>query len=214
MNLRQSLDEYKTKLASTLSKEVLEVLSRNTSLLQERNLAEQAVSVGDNFPTFSLPDSRGEVHSLQETLEKGPVIVSFFRGGWCPYCVLELKALRDIVNDLPALKATLIAITPETPENIADTVSRNELNFVVVSDHNNQLAKQCGLVFTVPEDLLTEYKKLGIDISSNNGEEQAELPIPATYILDQQGVIRFAFVEEDYISRAEPSHLVMVLQSL
>ncbi|WP_448547581.1 peroxiredoxin-like family protein [Thalassotalea fusca] len=214
MNLRQSLDEYKSKLASTLSKEVLEVLSRNTSLLQERNLAEQAVSVGDTFPAFSLPDSHGNVHSLQETLERGPVIISFFRGGWCPYCVLELKALRDIVNDLPALNATLIAITPETPEHIADTVSRNELNFVVASDHNNQLAKQCGLVFTVPEDLLAAYVKLGIDINSNNGEEKAELPIPATYIVDQQGVIRFAFVEEDYISRAEPSHLVMVLQSL
>ena len=214
MNLRRSLDEYKCKMSSTLSKEVLEVLSRNTSLLQERHLAEEAINVGDAFPTFNLPDSSGHSHSLAELIQKGPLIISFFRGGWCPYCVLELKALRNIVNDLPALNATLIAITPEKLANIADTVSQNELNFVVVSDQNNVLAKQCGLVFTVPDDLLAEYKTLGIDINSNNGEEKAELPIPATYIVDQQGKIRFAFVEEDYISRAEPSDLLTVLKSL
>ena len=214
MNLRHSLEEYKCKMASTLSKEVLEVLSRNTSLLQERNLAEQAITVGNSFPAFTLPDSQGKPYSLTSLLEQGPVIISFFRGGWCPYCVLELKALRDIMNDLPTLNATLIAITPETQEHIAETVSQNELNFIVVSDQNNQLAKQCGLVFTVPDELLKEYQKLGIDINSNNGQAKAELPIPATYIVDQQGTVRFAFVEEDYISRAEPSHLVTILKAL
>jgi peroxiredoxin len=214
MSLKESIAAYSYQLASSLSNEVLEVLSRNTSMLQEQNLAGKALKVGEKFPSFCLNDSDNNSHSLDALLSHGPIIISFYRGGWCPYCVLELKALRDIIGKLPELNATLIAISPETSKHSTNTKAQNALNFIVLSDNDNMLAKQCNLVFKVPTDLIAQYNHFGMDIKSHNGNEKFELPIPATYIIDQQRMIRFAFVEEDYISRAEPEQLLEVLQSM
>jgi len=212
--LQQSLAAYQFQMASSLPTEVLEILSRNTSLLQEQHLAEKALHEGDKFPVFSLVDSDGQEHSLTQLLAKGSVIISFYRGGWCPYCVLELKALRDMLESQPELNATLVAISPETQKHTADTKANNNLNFIVLSDEDNRLARQCGLTFKLGDDLLMQYENFGIDIQSHNGNDKFEIPIPATYIVDRQGVIRFAFVEEDYTSRAEPEKLLAVLGNL
>lgn len=214
MSLQKSLKEFQCQLALSVPKEVLEVLSRSTSLLQEQHLAEGVSKEGDIFPAFSLPDSEGITHDLASLLAKGPIIVSFYRGGWCPYCVMELKALRAIIEQLPELGATLVAISPETSKHSADTKVRNDLNFMILSDKDNGLARECGLVFKIPPDLLTQYQNFGFDIESHNGNDKFELPIPATYIVDQQGVIRFAFVEEDYTCRVEPEKLLGILKSL
>ena len=214
MSLRASLEQYRHELATSLPAEVLEVLSRNTSLLQERKLAQQALRVGDTFPKFELIDSEGDSHSLTALIAKGPLIVSFYRGGWCPYCVLELKALCDIIDQLPELNTTLVAISPETVEYVAKTKAHNALNLIVLSDEDNRLAKDCGLVFKIPDDLLQQYRNFGISIEAHNGNTAYEIPIPATYVVDKSGVIRYAFVEEDYTSRAEPNKLLSVLLSL
>ena len=214
MSLQKSLEEFQCQMALSLPKEVLEILSRSTSFLQEQNLAKGAHKEGDRFPEFKLTDSEGVTHSLAHLLDRGPIIVSFYRGGWCPYCVMELKALREIIDQLPELGATLVAISPETPKFAADTKARNSLNFIILSDLDNGLAQECGLVFKMPADLLTQYQNFGFDIQSHNGNDKFELPIPATYIVDQKGMIRFAFVEEDYISRAEPEELIDVLRLL
>ena len=214
MSLKDSLEQYKYELASSLPTEVLEVLSRNTSLLQERKMAQQALQVGDTFPYFNLQSCDETHYSLDEFLSKGPLIISFYRGGWCPYCVLELKALREMVTRFPGLDATLVAISPETTEHVANTKAYNDLNFIVLSDEDNRLGKACRLVFKIPDDLLAQYRNFGIHIDSHNGNENFEIPIPATYIVDKQAVIRFAFVEEDYTSRAEPNKLLSVLQAM
>jgi len=214
MSLKASLQNFKYQQASSLPTEVLEVLSRNTSLLQDQKMAQKARQAGEPFPHFELADSDAHIYSLESFLSKGPLIVSFYRGGWCPYCVLELKALREIIERLPELNATLVAISPETTENVANTKNHNELNFVVLSDHDNQLARACGLVFKLPEDLLAQYRNFGIHIDSHNGNDKFEIPIPATYIIDSRQVIQYAFIEEDYTSRAEPEAILEILNSM
>lgn len=214
MSLHKQLQDYKQHQIDTIPATVLEILSRNTSLLQDQKLAEKALKTGDIFPHFNLSNSEGQMQALTPLLDKGPVIISFYRGGWCPYCVLELKALRDIVDNLSALNVTLVAISPETVDYTADTKQQNALNFIVLSDTSNQLASQCGLVYQMSESLIARFAGFGIDIQNRNCSDKYELPIPATYIVDRHRIIRYAFVEEDYISRAEPDEVLKVLQQL
>lgn len=211
MTLKQDLQAYHQHQKDTVPAAILEILSRNTSMLQQQNLKEKALIVGEHFPEFTLQDSDGEQCSLKDLLSQGPVVVSFYRGGWCPYCVIELKALRDIVAKLPAVNATLVAISPEAPVHCAATKADNNLNFRVLSDFDNALAHQCGLVFPLSKELIAQYINFGIDICERHKNDHFELPIPATYIVGIDRKIHYAFVEEDYISRAEPTAIIEVL---
>lgn len=175
-------------------------------------MIEKALKTGDTIPEIILSNAFGELVNVSEVLSKNEkVVIAFYRGGWCPYCNLELKALQNIIPEIEAKGGKLIAISPETPDNSLTTVEKNALNFEVLSDINNEVAKKMNLVFQLPQELQNLYQKFGINLNSNQDNTNQELPIAATYIVGSDGVISYHFLEEDYKLRADPKDILNAL---
>jgi len=160
---------------------------------------------------FSLPNAKGEKISLDTLLQNGKVVLTFYRGGWCPYCNIALKALQNSLLQIKEKGATLVAITPETPDNSLSTKEKNKLDFEVLTSENNELARSLGLVYMLPADLVVLYRSFGIDLVESQGNEASELPIAATYVIEQNGKISYHFLAEDYKLRADPNDIIATL---
>lgn len=197
-----------------LSQDVQQTVSEVFQRLLESNITDHAKGVGDVAPAFRLPNVKGGDTSLLELLECGPVVLSFYRGGWCPFCNLEFKALHDKLPEMQALGATLVGISPETLAVSQQTVRDHQLEFEVLSDEGNQVVKDYGLLMVVDEAIRPYYAQWGINIPAANGDESFELPVPATYVIDQAGVIRAAYVDKNYTQRMEPADIVAALKTL
>ena len=182
--------------------------------LSRSGIAARSLKSGDLVPEFSLPNAKGKVVTLKETLSAGPVIVSFFRGGWCVFCTAELRALQNALSEMAALDTHLIAISPQTPDASLATVEDLELSFEVLSDSGNQVARQFGIVYHVEDELQTIYKELGLSLPEQNNDHSFDLPVPATYVIDQSRKIRSAFVDADYTRRLDPVEILSVLRKL
>jgi len=179
--------------------------------LSQTTIIQNALKTGDPIPNVRLSNAKGDFVDVQELLQKQKLVVTFYRGGWCPYCNLELKALQSALPEIEAKGAGLVAISPELPDNSLTTVEKNELSFEVLSDVNNQVADAFNLVFTLPDSLQGLYKKFKIDLDSNQGNENQQLPIAATYVVQQDGTISYHFLQEDYKLRADPSEILEAL---
>ena len=212
--LQEDLKAYNQRSRSRKTAEQLATMDGATQALQELELAKRALKVGDIVPDFTLPNAQGASINLKNTLQNQAVVVSFYRGGWCPYCNLELRALQNILPQLEEADVKLIAISPQTPDNSLTTQEKNELTFEVLSDANNQVARQFGLVHQLPEDLKALYHTFNINLATSNGDESYELPLPATYLINQQGEVLFAFVDEDYTKRVNLDELLTQLKKL
>ncbi|MEM7760977.1 MAG: peroxiredoxin-like family protein [Cyanobacteria bacterium P01_A01_bin.40] len=213
MNLTQELNEYKAKFKTSQPEEIKAVMAQATTDLINTQLAENSLRVGDKIPNFTLPNAVGEEVTLESLLNQGALVISFYRGGWCPYCNLELRALQQALPEIEAQGATLVAISPETPDNSLSTKEKNELSFEVLSDRGNVLAKQLGLVFTLPETLRPIYNNFGIDIPAYNGDTTFELPLPATYVVAADGKVIYRFANADYTARPEPKAIIEALNN-
>lgn len=187
---------------------------RALASLAESGIAERALGEGDVAPDFELPNRVGDPVRLSKLLESGPVIVSFYRGEWCPFCNLELQALERAMADIVAAGATLVAISPNTPDITMSVVDRHALTFPVLSDHDNAVARQFNLVYEMTPENIENYRAKGRDIPAMNGTDKWELPIPATYVIDRHHVIRYAFVDTNHRVRAEPSEVVAAAAAL
>lgn len=174
---------------------------------------EKALKVGEKAPMFELTNSVGKKVSLEKLLKKGPAVLVWYRGGWCPYCNLALNKYQEALPEMKKLKAQLVAITPEVPDSSFTTQERNNLKFEVLSDTNNQVGRKYGLVFKLAPDVEKRYES-GFGLSHYNGNTNAELPMPATYIVDKKGIIRYAFVDADYKKRADPNEVIKALREL
>ena len=214
MNLTQELNAFKERFKANQPEEIKSVMSQATTDLINTRLAEESLSEGDKLPNFALPNAVGEEVALESLLSKGAVVVSFYRGGWCPYCNMELRALQQAFPEIEAKGATLVAISPETPDSSLSTKEKNELSFEVLSDRSNKLARQLGLVFTLPESLRPIYNNFGIDIPAHNGDDSFELPLPATYVVSADGTVVYSFASADYTERLDPSEIVKALDEL
>jgi peroxiredoxin len=177
-------------------------------------IAEGVLGVGESAPRFTLPDATGRPVALDDLLTAGPVVVCFYRGGWCPYCSLELRAYQALLPELTELGASLVAISPQTPDASMSTVEKDELAFPVLSDVGNVVARMFRLVHRVAPDVAELYAKGGHDLVTRNAIEgdEVELPLPATYVIDRDGTVRFAFASPDYVERAEPADVLAVLR--
>lgn len=175
---------------------------------------DRAVTVGDTVPDFSLPNAQGETVRLQQRLAQGPVVLSFYRGGWCPFCNLEFKALHDILPEIREAGAELIGVSPELPDVSRQTISQHGLQFEVLSDVGNRVTRDYGLLMKVDEAVRPLYRQLGIDVPAANGDDSFELPLPATYVIDGSGTVRAAHVNKDYTTRMEPADILAALQAL
>jgi len=177
-------------------------------------LAENAVAVGDRAPVFVLQDGMGAEVDVRVLLEAGPVVLCFYRGAWCPYCNLELRAYQQQLGRIRALGATLVAISPELPDRTLTTAEVNQLGYPVLSDVDNAVARQYRLTHTIDSEVVRYQLGNGNDVAAFNGSGRATVPLPATYIIDTDGVVQFAFVRADYTQRAEPEDVLAVLRDL
>ncbi|MEM8778304.1 MAG: peroxiredoxin-like family protein [Cyanobacteria bacterium P01_G01_bin.49] len=214
MNLTDELKHLQEQFKAKQPEEVKKVMASATNDLIRQGIAQNSLKCGDTMPNFRLSNALGKTRELQDLLQKGTVIISFYRGGWCPYCNLELRTLQQYLPQFQALGANLVAISPETPDNSLSTTEKNELTFEVLSDVGNQFAKTLGLVFTLPEALRPIYQNFGIDLAAYNGDNSFELPIPATYVVTQDTKIVEAFIEPDYTKRLDPEAIISTLENL
>ena len=197
-----------------LNEEEQQVIDAAFQRLAESDFGVQAKNVGDQAPDFTLPNVDGGESQLSTLLKDGPLVISFYRGGWCPFCNLEFKALHDRLDEIKQHGATLIGISPELLPVSQQTVSEHNIDFPVLSDVGNIVADLYGLIMVVDEAIRPLYQNWGLDLPAANGDKSFELPIPATYVIDQAGVIRAAFVDKDYTKRMEPAEIVAALKEL
>lgn len=171
--------------------------------------------VGDSMPMFSIDDAGSEGNiDLAKLLETGPVVVTFFRGSWCPYCVGELSDVQKHLEDITSAGATVLAISPEKPSETADLVEQKKLGFLFGTDHNNELATKLALSFKLDAKTIQRYKQYGIDLPKSNDSKVWQLPVPATYIIDTDGTVAWAFVDENYRERADYNKIVKQLREM
>jgi peroxiredoxin len=214
MGLTQDLVNLAAQTAAQIPDDVKAQMTAAAEDLANSGILAQSLNVGDKMPDVTLPDATNQWVNLPTLLKNGPLVISFYRGGWCPYCNLELRALQQALPEIQDQGATLVAISPETPDNSLSTSEKHDLAFPVLSDEKNRVAKAFGLVFTVPEALRPIYNSFGIDIPVYNGDDSFELPLPATYVVATDGTIVHAFVNTDYQQRQDPEGIVAVLKQL
>lgn len=200
-------------LAGTLTQEKVNGILKTLNILKSRTIENDFLQVGDQVPDFKLPDANGEMRSLKEYLKKGKVILSFFRGGWCPYCYLELRAFQKLQSLFKKYGAQVVAISSERPDYCLNTMERNGLQFDVLSDKGNKVAQSYNLVYKSQSDV-DLWGELGLNQAISNGDISYELPVPATYIIDEWMTVRYAFSNPDYRKRARPQELLDCLKEL
>ena len=183
--------------------------------LVRQKIVSGALRTGDLFPSFSLVNQKNESRTIEDLFgESSFLVISFYRGGWCPYCNLELKALQTKSKDLKSLNTLLVAISPERPDHSLTTAEKNSLAFEVLSDEGSQLSKQLGISFELPESLKPIYAEFGINIPEHNGKDNFTLPVPASYIVDRKRQILYDYIDIDYRVRADPEEIVTRLKKL
>lgn len=212
-SLQAELDAMAAGFAEKAPAEMRAAFAQGIEDVRRTGLIEIAKNVGDTAPSAALTNTQGYPVRLDRLWARRPIVVSFYRGGWCPYCNLQLKALQRSLSGIEGAGAQLIAITPEVAEKAAETSAKNEVRFTILSDTDNQLAKAFGIVFELPEVIRPIYETR-IGLADYNGNDDNELPLSATYVIDSKGVIRWAFLDADYKRRAEPADIIAAVKAL
>ncbi|GGD05906.1 redoxin domain-containing protein [Pontibacillus salipaludis] len=212
-NMQEQYNEYIEKFKSNASQDTQDKMQ---SAIEELESSDQGkgLRVGEKAPAFSLPNAKGDSVDLYQQLQSGPAIVTFYRGGWCPYCNMELRAYQQLIEEIHAEGAQLIAISPETPDHSMTTAEKNDLQYQVLSDEGNKVADEFNLVYQLPDYLVDVYKEKGLEVDRHNGDDNWTLPVSATYIIQQDGTITYEYTKADYKDRVEPSEVVEKLKSL
>jgi len=214
MHLQEQLDAFKSEFVRTAPPGRAALYEAKIEELRASFAFEAAARVGDQAPDFSLKDARGDLVTLSTLLERGPVVVTFYRGGWCPYCNLQLKAYQAVLPQMTALGARLVAISPQLPDGSLSTREANALTFDVLSDVGNIAARRFGLVYALGEELRAALRSNNKALPSINGDESWELPVPATFVIAPSGRIALAHIEVDYRQRLEPEAILAALEGL
>lgn len=214
MPLSTKLDDTKAAVRGALPPSTFAAIERSIGDLQTSGIADRAAGVGDivALPTLMTIDDLPV--DLANTAAGRPVVLLFYRGGWCPYCNTTLKAYAEALPRIEAAGGMLIAVTPESPGRAYETAHDNDLRFVIAVDRGNRFASSLGLVFAVPDELRPLYREIGIDLPARNGDESHELPLPATYVLASSGRVVWAHVDADFTRRADPVDAVVALDRL
>lgn len=217
MSLQAKLDAFKADFEAgkppySVPHSVIETMHRATAELIASGAAEHALKAGDKIPAFILADPEGKKVSSAALLAEGPLVISFYRGVWCPYCNMELQALQEIMPKFETLGASLVAISPQNPVNSRKSVRQNGLSFPILSDPHNDVAAAFGLRFQLPDYLAELYRSLKNELPAFNGDESWTLPMPARFVVDQDGTILYAEVNPDYTRRPEPNDMLPALR--
>ena len=217
MSLQAKLDAFKADFEAgkppySVPRSVIETMHRATAELIASGAADRASRVGDKAPPFSLKDADGNIVSSAELLRKGPLIVSFYRGVWCPYCNMELQALEAAKPEFARRGASLVVISPQTAPNGRKSVRQNGLTFPILSDTKGEVGAAFGLRFRLPDYLIELYKGLKNDLPAFNDDPSWTLPMPSRYVIGQDATILYADVSPDYTRRPELEDLIPALE--
>lgn len=214
MSLEDELEAQRQWAYAQRSPEERKVRAAAVTAVADAKVAERALREGEPIPRFQLPSIEGGLADAGQLLERGPLVISFYRGGWCPYCNIELRSLQRRLPDIEALGASLVAISPEMPDRTVITVESAALTFPVLFDEGNEVARQFRLTHQIDPRVVRYQLGNGNDVAAYNGMDTAEVPLPATYVVGADGVVRYAFVDADYTRRADPEAVIGVLRDL
>ncbi|ANU13267.1 hypothetical protein B481_3452 [Planococcus halocryophilus Or1] len=212
-NMREEIQEY---IENFKKKKPAEAQEKMQNAIDELEASDQGkgLKTGEKAPNFNLPNATGETVELYEQLKQGPVVLTFYRGNWCPYCNMELRAYQQVIGEIHGQNAELIAISPQTPDQSMSIQEKHDLEYIVLSDENNEVANQFNLVYQLPEYLVDIYKSSGLNVDKYNGEDTWRLPVSATYIIGTDGTIAYDYTKSDYRDRVEPSTVVEELKKI
>lgn len=212
-SLQSGLDSMKNNFTKRADKNKIAIYEAGIDSVAQSGVLDAAVQMGQEAPFFELTNANGDTVKLKDLLKKGPVVLTWYRGGWCPYCNLTLRSLQEHLPDFTERGATLVALTPELPDNSLDTKEKNELEFEVLSDINSEVGISYDIIYKLTDEVAEFYKK-GFDLKKYNGEDSYSLPLAATYVIDTNGVVTYAFLDADYRKRAEPQEIIKALDAL
>ncbi len=219
MTLQDRLDAFKAAFEAgkppyNAPQAVIATMRRATAELIASGQAERAKKAGDIAPSFTLGDPDGRKVGSAALLARGPLVVTFYRGVWCPYCNMELAAIETVLPEITARGANVVAISPQTPPNSRKSTRQNQLTFPILSDVKGEVAAAFGLRFALPDYLVALYKSFKNDLPAFNADPSWTLPMPARYVIGSDGVIVDAEVNPDYTQRPDPSELLPVLDKI
>ena len=209
--LAKQIEQFNNELATQVPQEVLEAFGKSIKDLKTKNIEEKSIKLGAIMPDFSLPNAKNEIIHSKEILKKGKMIIAFYRGSWCPYCNLELKALQENLSKINDKKVSLVAISPQSPDNSLTVIEKHNLTFEVLTDKDNTFAKQLGKIFELQDFVLPFYNALGINLSSFNKNDDNSLPIPAVFVVNENGIIIYKFADANYMNRIDIDELLNTL---
>jgi peroxiredoxin len=213
--IREQSGQLKAAAAERLPAEVVEVFDRSIETFLGQGIPADAVKAGDHLEPFTLDDANGAAVSLDQIIDAGPAVIVFYRGGWCPYCNLALRTYqRELLPELGAFGARLVAISPQGPDQSLSTAEKAGLAFSVLSDPGSRLARSIGIAFQQADDVLAAQRQLGLDLVQVNAEGSTQLPRPTVLIVDQNRIVRFVDVQPDYTARTEVADILTALADL
>ncbi|WP_454689815.1 peroxiredoxin-like family protein [Achromobacter aloeverae] len=217
MSLQDKLDAFKADFEAgkppySVPRPIIDTMHRATAELIASGAAQKALKAGDQAPAFTLNDPEGKPVSSADLLRQGPLVVTFYRGVWCPYCNMELQALQAALPDIREAGANVVAISPQVAANSRKSVRQNALEFPILSDTRNDVAAAFGLRFALQDYLVDLYKSLKNDLPAFNGDPSWTLPMPARYVIAPDGTIVYAEVNPDYTRRPDPSEMLPAIR--
>jgi len=213
--IREQSGQIKAAAATRLPAEVRKVFDRSVENFLAEGVPAAAIKVGDHLATFTLDDATGKPVSLDQIVEAGPAVIAFYRGGWCPYCNIALRTYqRELLAELDAFGARLVAISPQSPDRSLSTAEKAGLAFSVLSDPGSRVARSIGIAFQQADDVLSAQRQLGLDLAQINAEGATYLPRPTVLIVDQERTVRFVDVQPDYTARTEVAEVLAALTDL
>ena len=213
-SFQQQLDATAQHLAAALPASASHTIDAGIAEVHAAGLARHSLITGQPAPDFTLPDANGQPVTLSHLLAAGPVVLVFYRGNWCPYCNVQLRAYNQVLANFKALNATLVAVSPQTPDLTSLTAEEKELQFPVLSDAGNAVAKQFGLAYQVGDAVYGTLHGVGIDLEVYNGDRSGELPLTGTFVIAQDQTIVWADTKANFKQRPDPALLLEALAKL
>jgi peroxiredoxin len=211
--LSEQLADYREGWQVRVPADRQALMDQHVAHLAASGIARSAKQVGDRAPDIRLRDQHGDIFDVATLLAKGPIVVTFYRGGWCPFCNLELKAYQAVLPRIAAAGASIVAISPEKPDDTVSTAEKNALSFPILSDVGHAVGKAFGVVYAFTDDLRRVYEGFKLDIPMKNGvPNDWSLPLSATYVIGADGVVLFADTRVDYRERTDPLAVLRVLE--
>lgn len=210
-DLQTELDTFRAAWSGRVDTAVAATIAADIEALRGSGILDRAARPGDRLPALTLPGADGAPVDLGALAAAGPLVITFYRGGWCPYCNIELRAYQQRLGAFNALGATLVAVSPERPDDSLDTAQKNGLAFPVLSDVKGRLADALGIRFRLTPEIVALYRRFGHDLPTRNGDGEWALPMPATFVVARGGTILAAFVDPDYRRRMDPEEALAAL---